>query len=245
MHKRKTKSVVIVVVFMVVGCTVLSALGAWQVKRLYWKHALIERVNQRVDLEPLPLDEVLADGITEELEYRPVGLSGSYDHSQEVYFFATGPNGQSGWNVHTPLLRSDGTVVIVNRGFVPDQLRDPDSRARGLVSGNQRIIGLLRIPATAKPNRFVPDNDLPGRSLFWRSFPDMVELMGGSQKGAFLPVFVDVSDTPLPGGWPKGGSTIISFPNNHLQYAITWFGLAISLLVVGGYFLYSRTKQEP
>ena len=222
----------------------LCALGTWQVKRLIWKEALIARVETRIAKEPVGLLELGPDQlISEESNYLPVFVEGRFDHSKEVLFFTTGKGGVSGWNIHTPLQISNGKVLIVNRGFVPDGLKSPKSRLDGEIDGTVSITGLLRIPVAEKPNRFFPDNDITNREFFWRDHPHISALMADNPEIDFLPVFLDAAETENPGGWPKGGATIISFSNNHLQYAITWFGLAAALLAVGGFFVFSRLKN--
>ncbi len=84
----------------------------------------------------------------------------------------------------------------------------------------------------------IPDNDIAQRQFFWKSMGDMA-LAADLEPDALVPFFIDADAAKNPGGWPRGGTTIVSFPNNHLQYAITWFGLAIACLGVGGWFLFS------
>ena len=238
------RSTILVAVCMIVGISVLCALGTWQVKPLFWKQELIATVNARVALAPMPLPEFLDRQMLEDnWPYSPVTASGTFDHSKEVFFYATGRNGAAGWNVHTPLRLADGKTLIVNRGFVPFLLKDAADRPQGQVAGTQTITGLVRVPLSEKPNRFVPDNAPDKREFYWRSLPEMASLMKDDGTGDFVPFFVDADDSPNPGNWPQGGTTLIAFPNNHLQYAITWYGLALTLLGVGGYFLYTRRQS--
>ena len=227
-----------VLLFMVIGLAILVGLGTWQVQRLFWKEALIERVEERLGSAPQDLLQLSKTGfVKQKHEYLPVSFSGSFDHAGEVYFFTTGPGGSSGWNVHTPVELSTGEFVIVNRGFVPFDLRTPALRAEGQLAGLQEMQGLLRFPLVDKPFGSF-DNDFDKREFYWRNVPEMSSVMGSDTR-FFLSVIVDLDLSDLPGGWPRGGATIVSFPNNHLQYAITWFGLALTLLGVGGYFLIS------
>ena len=239
------RSTILILICMVVGVAVLASLGFWQVKRLHWKESLISRVEQRVALAPMELSEFLDRQMLEDnWPYSPVKTEGVFDHSKEVYFFTTDKSGISGWNVHTPLRLQDGRVLIVNRGFVSFERKDPSTRPEGQTIGIQPVTGLVRVPTEKSPNSFFPDNKPEEREFFWRDFQVMSELMRASEGERFVPFFVDANDAPNPGGWPKGGTTIISFPNNHLQYAVTWFGLALALLGVGSFFLYSRRQQN-
>ncbi len=238
-------STVAILVAMIVGIAILCALGTWQVKRLYWKEALIEEVEQRTALEPIDIDAFLqADIPKTEWPYRPVTTQGVYDHANEVYFFTTSIEGRSGWNVHTPMLLDSGKYLIVNRGFVPYDMRDKSLRQKGLVTQKQSVKGLLRVPETEKPNGWFPENNPAERELYWRDLNAFISLMGGDEKREFLPFFVDADNAPVPGDLPKGGTTIIAFSNSHLQYAVTWYGLALALLGVGSYFLYSRRQNN-
>ena len=219
-------------------------LGSWQVKRLIWKENLIAKVEERIEQTPVSVTGMTQDEMRAETSnYLPAFAEGTFDHSAEVFFFTTGKGGASGWNIHTPLKMQDGRTLIINRGFVLNALKEAGLRKEGQIEGPVKITGLLRVPVKEKPNSFFPDNDMQKREFFWRDHPAMASLMGNEIQKEFLPVFLDANERENPGGWPKGGATIVSFSNSHLQYAITWFGLAGALLVVGGFFVFSRTKN--
>lgn len=238
-------STIAIVVSMIVGIAILCGLGTWQVKRLYWKEALIAKVEQRVALEPMEINDFLERQMVEDnWPYSPIKAKGVYDHTKEVYFFTTSIAGRSGWNIHTPMLLTNGKYLIVNRGFVPYDMRDPEKRLEGQITTEQPIEGLVRVPEAEKPNSFFPDNLPDKRELYWRDYDIFTSLMGKDEGREFLPFFVDANDAPNPGGLPKGGTTIIAFSNSHLQYAVTWYGLALALLGVGGFFLYSRRQTN-
>ncbi|MGI9352620.1 MAG: SURF1 family protein [Rhizobiaceae bacterium] len=236
-------STLILLVCILAGTLVLGALGTWQVKRLFWKEGLIETINNRVDREPIELISLAGQRLNREKhEYLPVSAKGIFDHSSEVYFFTTGPRGVSGWNVHTSFELDGGKRLIINRGFVPFEMKNPSSRPQGQVTGEQKIDGLLRVPMPEKPFGSL-DNDLAKREFYWRSLDDMKRIMG-NREGEYLPVIIDATEASNPSGWPRGGTTILSFPNNHLQYAITWYGLVLALWGVGFFFLYSRRREK-
>ena len=239
------KSTALIVCIMMVSTAILFALGTWQVKRLYWKEALIAKVEQRTSLTPTEINNFIDSQILEDdWPYTPIMAKGVYDHSKELFFFTTSTKGRAGWNVHTPMMLDNGKYLIVNRGFIPFELRNPADRAEGQVDGEQALVGLLRVPQKEKPNSFFPENLPEKREIYWRDYDLMTQLMGRDEGREFVPFFVDANDAPVPGDWPKGGTTIISFPNSHLQYAVTWYGLALALLGVGGYFIYSRRQQD-
>jgi surfeit locus 1 family protein len=230
---------IVLAVAVVVATAVLLGLGAWQVQRLQWKEALIAEVNARIAAPARPLAEIEAlNAEGGDVDYYPVSLKGRFDHSREMFFYTT-HEGRVGWNVYVPLILDSGRTALVNRGFVPDELKDAQKRREGLVEGEVEITGLARNALVAKPNSMMPDNEPGNRLFFWKSMPEMA-LAAGIEPDALLPFFVDAGPAPNPGGWPKGGTTIIAFSNNHLQYAITWFGLAMACLGVGGYLLFSE-----
>ena len=219
------------VVLCVVGIGILLNLGLWQVDRLQWKQAIVETIEQRIHSEPVSVAEVdVLANETGDVEYVPVTVSGTFLHSGERYFLSTSA-GQAGWNVHTPLL-IEGTsdAIFVNRGFVPYALRDPATRPEGQIEGVTTVTGLARNASAEKPGGFTPDNDLDGNAFFWRSLDDMAAGLDLPEGTRLLPFTVDAGPGAAPGGHPIGGTTVIDVPNNHLQYAITWFSLAALML---------------
>lgn len=234
----------LLVICIAAGTVVLCGLGYWQVQRLLWKEALIAEVEARIAASAKPLAEMeVRWAQTDDVDYWPVSLSGRYDHNREQYFYTT-LRGAVGWNVYTPLILDDGRVAWVNRGFVPDQLRDPQARSEGQIEGHIEVTGLARNPLYEKPNRFMPDNEPHNRIYFWKSIAEMT-MAANLEADTLLPFFIDAGASQIPGDWPRGGTTHVTFPNNHLQYAITWFGLALALVVVGGMFFFSRRQRGP
>lgn len=218
----------------------LLALGTWQVQRLHWKEGLLATIDARVASPPRPLADIemlLAD--TDDVDYRPVAVAGTFRHEGERHFFAT-HKGQSGYFVYTPLALDDGRLVFVNRGFVPFDRKDPATRAEGQVAGRQEVAGLARNRLDAKPNSFMPDNDTAGNVFYWKDLDAMAASAGVGAPGDYLPFFIDAGDAPNPGGLPVGGVTLIDLPNSHLQYAVTWYGLAAALAGVLGAWLWRR-----
>lgn len=239
----KRSSFWLVLVCIVAAATVLILLGNWQVRRLAWKEALIASVELRRESAPAPLDEMIAlwqrDG---DVDYRPVTLTGTFDHDREAWFYTTS-DGTVGWDVLTPLTLADGRHAIVNRGFVPDAMRDPQTRQVGQIDGVVQVTGLARNPLFEKPNNFVPDNEPAKGQFFWKDFAALAGAMDLKQDETLVPFIVDAGPSDVPGGYPRGGATLVEFPNNHLQYAITWYGLALACVGVGGFFLYSRRRN--
>ncbi len=228
------------------GFAFLSGLGLWQIERLQWKQALIERVESGLSATPVGVDDILADVQSRrDIEYRPMQATGTFLHDKEAHYFATF-NGASGYFVYTPLRGGDGSTLLVNRGFVPMDRKEPDTRAEGQVGGVVTIQGLARSNPQAKPNMFVPNNDTTGNVYYWKNVDQMSSQGLDTVTDRLMPFFLDADSTVIAGqGAPIGGVTLIEFPNSHLQYAITWFGLAAALLGVGGTFLWRRIQASP
>lgn len=140
-----------------------------------------------------------------------------------------------GYWVMTPLMTRWGTL-LVNRGFVPSELRDPARRPAGLVAGPVRVTGLLRMSEPG--GAFLRHNDPATGRFYSRDVAAIARVRGLS---TVAPYFLDADATPVPGGWPRGGLTVVRFRNAHLQYALTWFALAA--LSLAGAWIAARTER--
>lgn len=212
-----------------IACAILFAilcwLGFWQLERLQWKLALIAQVNGNMAAAPVSLDDVLAMN-QDAAQYRHVTLHGRFDHAREAYVFTTDA-GAAVYHVLTPFTADGGRVLIVDRGEVPKDKLDPASRAQGNVQGETQVTGVWRTPDA--PGNFTPPPDAARRIWYARDLAGMAAAYGLELAA---PVVIEADATPNPGGWPQGGKTVVSFRNQHLGYAITWFGVAIVLLGV-------------
>lgn len=201
---------------------VLLALGTWQLDRLAWKTELNATREAAATAPPVPLPQNLDEA--RRVEFRRVAVGGVFAHDQERYVGATSEGGQTGFHVMTPLRLPDGRTLLVNRGFVPSNLKDPARRAEGQLTGTQTVEGLVRIPPAGKPGWFAPENYPDANMWFW---VDTERMAPGS-----LPFYIDAVAAPVPGGWPRGGTTRLRLPNDHLQYALTWYLLAVALAAI-------------
>jgi surfeit locus 1 family protein len=215
------------------GVALLVGLGVWQLQRLGEKEALIASVEAGMKASPAPLADALRSGPAES-EYHHVQLRGRFLHDKEAYVFSRGAMGAVGMDIVTPLVQDNGETVLVDRGFVPEALHDPKTREPGQVKGEVSVTGVLRLPQ--RPGLFTPAPNIAARLWFVKDVPDMAKILGVEVP----PVLIEADATPNPGGWPLGGQTRVEFPNDHLQYAITWFGLALALSAV--YLTYHRSR---
>lgn len=219
---------------------VLLGLGTWQLQRLAWKQDLTARIEARAHAKPIGLEKAVAQWRdTGEVEYLKIRLDGAFHNAREAHVF-TVQNSQTGWRVISPFASGDH-IVLVDRGFVPDQLKAPGSRAAGRATSVAAITGLARVPT--KQSYFVPDNDPARNSWFWRDVAAISEsLLEPADRSRVLPFIVEADNTPVAGGWPRGGVTRLTLSNKHLEYALTWFGLAATLVFVYGFFIYGRLR---
>ena len=161
-------------------------------------------------------------------------------HDKEIFLGATSEAGGQGYQVLTPLLEPGGRIVFINRGFIPTELKAPAKRPTGQIAGTVQLQGLLRLPPAEKPAWFLPDNRPDLNYWFWVDLPAM---SAADKLDRVAPFYIDADATPNSGGWPKGGVTRLILPNDHLQYAITWFSLAVALIVI--YVLFHRRSAGP
>jgi surfeit locus 1 family protein len=230
-----------------VAFALLVGLGAWQIERMGAKHRLIARVEARMAAPPgpVPPEATWPSLSPKTADYERVRVTGRFLHDKEAhlngFISGRGPGATlMGFFVLTPLQLADGSIVVVNRGFVPTELGDPARRSQSQLPGEVTVTGVLRM--AEKPGFFVPAND-PAKNSWFSRDPVAIGKAYGLQRVA--PFVIDADDAPMPDGWPKGGNTIVSFPDNHLQYAITWFALALALLGVFGFWARQQWKGRP
>ncbi|WP_188915628.1 SURF1 family protein [Salinarimonas ramus] len=227
-----------------VSLAILVGLGTWQLQRLAWKEGLIAQIEARAYGEP---GEILPESAwgtfsRDDQEYRRVVVSGEYLLDEEIAVHGLLPGetrGQplQGYYLLTPLRLETGAIVVVNRGFVPTPLLEEAAEPEGAVT----VEGLVRASEEQPP--FVPDNDPAAGQWFTRDL-DAIAQARGLERVA--PFYVDaVRDEAAPAdAWPRGGATVLEPPNNHLQYAFTWFGLAAVLAVVFTVFSWKWVRGQ-
>lgn len=209
---------------------VLIGLGTWQVERKGWKEALIATLSDRIASPPAalppPAEWARLDPATD--EFRRVRFTAELVNDKEALVFTTGSSLRGGdagpgyW-VFTPA-RVDGRIVMINRGFVPEQARGPAARRQGQIAGPVEIVGVMRWPERA--GLFTPAAE-PDKNLWFARDPaDMAQAKG---LGPVAPFYVEQESPPAPGGLPRVGALQPTLPNNHLGYAMTWYGLALVL----------------
>ncbi len=205
------------------AAVLFAGLGVWQLQRLQWKRALIERTQRHVNAAPVaaPMPEDRAGLQAANADYLHVQVTGTFQNGQDTLVQAVTARGPGFW-VMAPLRTDTGPTVLINRGFVPGDHAARSERVTGEISGRAVVTGLLRQTEPRggflRANR--PDEDR------WYS-RDVAAIASRRGLTNVVPYFIDADSAPNSGGLPIGGMTVIVFRNQHLQYALTWFGLSL------------------
>lgn len=266
LHGPKGKSLVALTIATAIALAMLIGLGNWQWQRKVWKEELIATMAARASADPLPRERwsslicrpVHEVGLADSCEFTTVRLAGRFDHSGERHIFTTAPRGSNpggpGYWVFTPFDVVGAARIYVNRGFVPEARKDPKSRPAGQLTGEVEIVGQIR---TAEQRGMFTGTSSPAENVWFLRDPR--ELLGaaaanaadglGQWKGpgpSGLDFYIDqISPTP-PGSLPTPRSGVIELPNRHLEYALTWWGLALTLVgVYAGFVLGRRRGRQP
>ena len=219
-----------------VAFVILLALGTWQLYRLQWKEGLIATANARMAAPPAQLP---ARAGWQGWDFRHVTLRGAYRNGHSVAFgLSTSSDGEVGAHLLTPLVLDDGRAVLVDRGWLPE--RDlPPAVPRSLEpEGPRTLDGILRWRGDSGPRLFTPADDLSKPRIYSFDWPELRHLTGLP----LLPIVVRLERSDGPGGLPAPDATVVDYRNAHLGYAITWYGLAASLVVI--YVAFSRRDRS-
>lgn len=263
--RRAPRGKGVLIVLALIGALLFAgfaALGTWQVKRLSWKQDLIARVEQRAHAAAvtLPARTQWPRINAADDEYRRVQATGTFLHEKETLVQAVSDLGSGFW-VMTPLRLADGTSVLINRGFVSPAMRDPASRSAHAPIGETTVTGLLRV--TQPDGGFLQAND-PGANR-WHS-RDVAAIAAARGLSDVAPYFVDADAVPTLAAakpatprlaeamvaeslqsqavWPVGGLTVITFQNNHVVYAITWYALALMIAGIAWFVRRDARRQR-
>lgn len=232
-------------VFSVPAFLIMIGLGVWQLQRMEWKNDLITRLQTRMTMAPLDARGVGAD--PKAAEYRKVRLTGTFQHDKELHLLARSLNRNVGLQIVTPLRLESGEVVLFNRGWIPERLKDPARRAAGQVQGVVTVEGVVRLSEAGLQSWFVPENK-PERNVWLTMDVATMRRTSGAGDAPGLKAdqwFVAADAAANPGGFPIGGQTRVNLPNDHLQYSITWFLLSLTLVGVYVAFHWRRGRTPP
>jgi len=233
---------------------VLIGLGTWQIQRKAWKEGLIAALDAQLAAAPIALPSAASWPRLDRKndEYRRVTFAAEFDHGKEALVFAAPSTfrpdiSDPGYWVFTPARLADGSIVMVNRGFVPDGRQEPASRPQGQIAGPVEITGSMRWP---EAHHWFTPADEPAKNLWFAADPQAIAAAKGLNKGlneglgAVAPFYVEQESPVPPGGLPQPGKLKVTLPDNHLQYALTWYGLALVLVIWFAVWAYGQTRQQ-
>lgn len=246
-HGRSRRAKVALGLLMTAAMAILVSLGVWQLQRKVWKEALIASIDMRSHNAPvaIPDEGAWAAWNPEADEFRHVSVRGTLLHNHEVPVYGLMPAEQAGAGatgaaqgsyLFTPLQLASGTVIFINRGFVPNNKLVDAIRPSGEIT----ITGILRAPETR--GLFVPENKPADGQWFTR---DIAMMASHRHIDRFAPFYIEADSAGLDDNaapqWPKGGITRhVVLKNDHLQYALTWFGLALVLAAMSVYSIFRK-----
>ncbi|MCB1510686.1 MAG: SURF1 family protein [Hyphomicrobiaceae bacterium] len=221
---------------------VLVGLGTWQWERMAWKNALIARLQAAAKSRPADYGTIALSALPrdEAGSHLPVEVRGRFDHAREIYVFWAGTK-TPGYLVLTPFQPLKGKPILINRGFVPEAKRNPATRPQGQIAGETVVRGLL-VRRGGNASTFTPAPDVSRRVWYDIVPEEMAEKLNLNIVRNFT---IDADGAPNPGGLPRGraiAERVSQIPNRHLEYALTWWGLALTLIGVYAAFARGRLK---
>jgi surfeit locus 1 family protein len=230
--RRPRAGLAVPALFALAAFVTFIGLGTWQVQRRAWKEALIDTLEQRLSTAPteLPPGERWASLDRADAEFRRVKLTAEFASGREVMVYSGGaalrPDVKApGYFVFAPARTFDGGIVVINRGYVPEPRAQADHYAKP--AGSIDVVGVLRWPEAT--SWFVGEYDPTQNTWFARNHLGMAVR---NSWGAVAPFYIEMEGPQPPGGLPRAGALKVSLRNEHLQYAITWYGLGLIVAVM-------------
>lgn len=230
---------------------VLLGLGTWQLQRKAWKDALQAQIVARSMAPAASVGEIVSSAAAGgDIAYRRLGVRGRFRHDLERHLFTSGSSGP-GWHIYTPLvLEADGRALLVNRGFVADRYKNAASRLESRPGGGRDVVEVVGLVRLSEPtNWFTPANNVEQNVWLWRDIEGMARSLRSVDRDVtVLPFSIDALVAPATAGGdparPLGGTTRLELPSRHLEYALTWFGIALTLIGVYSAFVLSRLRAR-
>ena len=219
--------------FTLIGFIFLLSLGTWQLERLKWKNNLIAERQSFLNDVPLEFDGDITQ--LNGLMWKPVVVSGIFEHDKELYLAARSMRGNVGFHVLTPIRLSNGKNILINRGWVPREKKAPSTRVEANILNKTEVTGIIN--PGFKKGAFSPKNDATKNVWLYIDFDEM-----SSAINLELEEFVIDANENGEGGFPIGSQTRVNLPNDHLQYSVTWYLLSITLVMV--WFFWNKKRQD-
>ena len=220
-----------------IGIMILLSLGIWQVQRLTWKEGLIAELDNRLKAEPISLQQAMEKKAAgQDLEYVKVKLTGQIDG--KVLRKVSSINGEPGWEILSPFKTDDGQLVLIDLGAIAEnQTFNPDTTVKSFNA-------IIRVHNKGA-GFFDADNDPVQNIWYWWDLPEMMATAFTKSDGVPVSFILQKLPTANDNNIPSSEAPKVELANNHLGYAITWFGLAAALAGVAGFYVFSlRRKSE-
>ena len=217
------------------GLLILLSLGTWQLQRLAWKRDLIARAEAQLAAPAVALDPDEGSA----LDYRRVSATGTYLHDRAFAFGFSAEDGRPGGRLVTPFQLADGRIVLVDRGWLPEDLLPPQVPGGLDPQGEVALEGIARWRGDVGAGWFALEDSPDQRRWYNWNVPAMAQALGVPLE----PVEIVLERSEGPAGLPKAEPVSVAFPNDHLSYAMTWYGLALVLVAI--YILFSSSKPGP
>ncbi len=213
------------------GFCLLIALGVWQFGKVQWKNEVIAEAENRLLAPPRPLPDSLDP---ERDNYMRVTATGRFLNEDESYFLTSFPVQGPGFNIITPFETTDGRRILVDRGYVPQAVRDPAKRTDTRMDAPTEVTGVLRWPDDT--SAWTLDHDPAKREFYSREVEKLAAFMNTDE------VMIQAAKTDGP-GWPRGSEAQVNIRNQHLPYAIQWFAIA-AVWALMSFFWMRKTMRE-
>jgi surfeit locus 1 family protein len=243
-RQSSRQGIAVPILFMLVALATFVGLGTWQLQRKAWKEALIQRLEQRLSAAAvdLPSSERWSSLDPVNDEFRRVKFSAVFKPGAEALVYTNGSTVRAdvsgpGYWVLAPARTAAGDVIVVNRGLVPQGRQDAATRSTGEIGGSVEIVGVMRWP---EPRGLFTPADDPAHNLWF--VRDPIAIADAKHWGKVAPFFVELESSPSPSGLPRAGPLKPTLRNEHLQYAITWYGLAMVVCVM--FVLWLRGRRH-
>lgn len=226
--------------FTVPAVILMLALGVWQLQRLAWKTELIDAFETRVAAEPADPPSALTPADMGEWRFRHVVSTGRFLHDKELQITGKPYKGTAGFHVITPFVTESGLTVFVNRGWVPEDQRRAADRPGSLIPPPATLDGVIQ--QAGIKGYFVPENE-PANDVWFTVRPQAMAGHLGIEGPVATGYYIDqLAEQPKLTALPFGAERTVSVRNEHLQYALTWFMLAATL--IGVYIVWHRQADR-
>jgi len=242
---RRRAGRVVPTLFALMALVAFLSLGTWQIERKAWKETLIDTLERRLSAAPTELQpQQRWAGLDQaDDEFRRVKLTATFVPAAEAFIYTSGSAMRSdiagpGYWIFALARLASGGRVVVNRGFVPEARRDPATRTAGETTGVIDMVGVLRWP---EPRGLFTPTDQPQSNLWF--VRDPVAIAAAKGWGEVAPFFIELESPQPPGGLPRAGPLKVNLRNEHLHYALTWYGLALVVAVMFGFWLRNRPPR--